>query len=140
MKRREVIGLGVVGLGLSGCLGETVWHRRLTVTVNTPQGPVSGFSVQRETLAEGGGWWAPPEARGASRALSGEAVVVEVAPGRYLFALLEVGRRPDTFAVIFPGEAPLETVEKLTALRQSFGGRSRRPRSGTSVASPVRAS
>jgi hypothetical protein len=57
----------------------------MTVTVETPAGEMSGSSVSavswREHLikTDGMGW---------SYSLTGEAVVVEVAPGRYLFALL----------------------------------------------------
>ena len=41
----------LLGLGLSGCgSAGNSWHRKLTVTVNTPNGVVSGSSVQAESL------------------------------------------------------------------------------------------
>ena len=58
----------------------------MTVTVETPSGEASGFSVSevswKEHLMQGFGMdW--------DYGVTGEAVVVEVAPGRYLFALLQ---------------------------------------------------
>lgn len=70
--------------------GQTVsWHQRLTITVETPSGEVSGASVTEmvatslpKTL---------PDAGVVDAQLYGEAVVVEVLPNRYLFALLGGG-------------------------------------------------
>jgi hypothetical protein len=64
-----------------------------------------------------GGWWAPPEATGAITSLSGEAVVLEVAPGKYLFALLR--GTPHAYEVFFPKEAPLEIASKLSDSRET---------------------
>ncbi|MGB3313854.1 MAG: hypothetical protein WBB85_05545, partial [Albidovulum sp.] len=65
------------------------WNQKLTVTVEAPSGEVSGSSVTRmkviskpKTL---------PDAGTVEAKLTGEAVVVEVLPGRYLFALLDLG-------------------------------------------------
>lgn len=61
------------------------WHQKMTVTVETPAGEVSGSSVSAVDWQEhlvhvaGMGW---------HYNVTGEAVVVEVTPGRYLFALL----------------------------------------------------
>lgn len=60
-------------------------------------------------------WYDPPEARGASESVSGEAVVLEVAPGKYLFALLK--GLPSPFEVFFPGEAPVEVASRMKRLR-----------------------
>ena len=69
--------------------GETVaWHQRLTVTVQTPAGEVSGAAVTAITKVDTDGAWVLPEARGVRSKIRGEAVVVEIAPGKYLFALL----------------------------------------------------
>ena len=65
------------------------WHQRLTVTVVTPAGEVSGSSVTAVTLRDyTTGTLVLPDARRLQGEVSGEAVVIEVAPGRYLFALL----------------------------------------------------
>ena len=69
---------------LSSC-ERYAWRQKITVTVETPTGEVSGASVSavswRKHLIrwDGMGW---------SYDLTGEAVVVEVTPGRFLFALL----------------------------------------------------
>lgn len=70
--------------------GATVsWHQRLTITVETPTGEVSGSSVTAVTLRDyTTGTLVLPDARRLQGEISGEAVVIEVAPGRYLFALL----------------------------------------------------
>ena len=75
-------------LVLTGCKGYE-WRQKMTVTVDTPNGPVSGASVMTFRLSDQRSAFNPPEARGVSFNLSGEAVVVQVAPGRYLFALLK---------------------------------------------------
>ncbi len=65
------------------------WHQKLTVTVQTPTGEVSGYSVTEITKTHSDSWYVPPEARGVRSDVRGEAVVVEVAPGKYLFVLLD---------------------------------------------------
>jgi hypothetical protein len=76
-------------LFLSAC-GQYQWHQKLTVIVDTPNGPVTASSVMawhvtnhRDDLIR------LPESAAVSFTLSGEAVVLQVAPGRYLFALLK---------------------------------------------------
>jgi hypothetical protein len=108
--------ISVAALGLLACGKKSVWHRKITVIVSTLSGEVKGSSVQKETFTDNTGqWFASPEARGAGSWLSGEAVVVEVAPGRYLFALL--GTNPATIPVLLPGEAPVKVAPNLSQLR-----------------------
>ena len=79
--------------------GQTVsWHQRLTVIVETPNGQVRGASVTEVTNTEQRGLLVPPDAGNIVPRYRGEAVVVEVLPGRYLLALLK-GVRPE-------GDAP----------------------------------
>ncbi|MBY4612735.1 hypothetical protein [Rhizobium redzepovicii] len=68
------------------------WRQKLTVSVETPNGMVIGSSV---TAA---GWDMPPEwfrigdsggGHGGPLKLTGEAVTLEVAPNKYLFALVD---------------------------------------------------
>lgn len=69
--------------------GQTVsWHQRLTVIVETPNGEVRGASVTEVTNTETMGALLPMESRGVHSVVQGEAVAVEVLPGRWLFALL----------------------------------------------------
>lgn len=62
------------------------WRQRLTITVETPAGEVSGSSVSAVSSRK---HWIRWDGMGWSYDLTGEAVVVEVMPGRYLFALLK---------------------------------------------------
>lgn len=62
-----------------------VWHQNLTVTVETPSGENTGSAVVEVRAAFG---QQPLSGNEVKYAYQGEATVVEVAPGRYLFALL----------------------------------------------------
>lgn len=62
-----------------------VWHQNLTVTVETPSGERTGSAVVEVRAAFG---QPPLSGNEVEYAYQGEATVVEVAPGRYLFALL----------------------------------------------------
>ena len=92
--RRTIIVLGIIGLlgfitfrTLFG--GATIsWHQRLTVTIGTPMGEVSGASVTKITNTDTRGLLVVPDASGVHSSVRGEAVAVEVEPGRWLFALL----------------------------------------------------
>lgn len=75
-------------MGLTGCWGGNSWHQKLTVTVATPQGDVSGSAVTAVSLQFPGDTILAPGAA-YQGGYSGEAVAVEVAPGKYLFALLD---------------------------------------------------
>jgi hypothetical protein len=75
-------------LTLSSCTRDTSWNQRLTLIVETPQGEVRGSAVTRVTKTETSGSLVLPEARGVRSKVMGEAVVVEIAPGKFLFALL----------------------------------------------------
>ena len=73
-------------LSLAGCQDRHEWHQKLTVVVDTPSGEVSGSSVIEVKAAFG---QLPLSNSEVNYGLVGEATVVEVAPGRYLFALIE---------------------------------------------------
>lgn len=62
------------------------WRQKLTITVETPVGEVSASSVSAVSWRK---QWFRWDGMGWSHDLTGEAVVVEVTPGRYLFALLK---------------------------------------------------
>ncbi|OWV87447.1 hypothetical protein [Rhizobium sp. R693] len=63
------------------------WHQKLTVTVDTPEGPKTGSSVVAIELGVGPRWSSLIDA--AKETMTGEAVAVEVSPGKTLFALLK---------------------------------------------------
>lgn len=76
-------------LSLAACKERFVWRQKITVTVETPSGEVSGSAVSEvevislpKTL---------PDAGVVDARLRGEAIAVEVTPGHYLFVLLDGG-------------------------------------------------
>jgi hypothetical protein len=67
-------------------VGHYSWRQKLTITLMTPTGEVSASSVSAVSWRK---QWIRWDGMGWSWDLTGEAVVVEVTPGRYLFALLQ---------------------------------------------------
>lgn len=93
------------------------WRQKISVVVETPQGLRSASTVLQVTLTDSTKLYANPEAQGVTRNIAGEAVTLEVAPGRYLFALLRGA--PSADVVFLPPNTPLlEFVPKLTKLRE----------------------
>jgi len=90
---RVVVGLGAVALVLLLTLralfggGTVSWNQRLTLVIETPQGEVRGSAVTRVEDRTTKDLLAPGMAL--RRTISGEAVLLEVLPGRWLFALLQ---------------------------------------------------
>lgn len=70
---------------LAGCRDRYEWNQKLTVTVETPEGEKSASSVTKIVALFG---QLPGSGNEVEYDYSGEAVTLEVAPGRYLFALL----------------------------------------------------
>ncbi|WP_426033526.1 hypothetical protein [Cypionkella sp. TWP1-2-1b2] len=62
------------------------WRQKLTITIETPAGEVSAASVSQVSWRK---HWVKTDGMGWDYELTGEAVVVEVTPGHYLFALLK---------------------------------------------------
>jgi hypothetical protein len=85
MKRLAILPLLLALFALTGC-ERYAWHQKLTVTVETPEGEVSASSVSAVSWRK---QWIRWDGMGWYYDLTGEAVVVEVTPGRYLFALLK---------------------------------------------------
>ncbi|WP_295078245.1 hypothetical protein [Tabrizicola sp.] len=88
--------LSVVLLVLTGCSPSETWNQRLTLVIETPQGEVRGVVVQRidweGTGAIGKALFGGVDPSSASVRVTGEALAVEVVPGRWLFALLKGAR------------------------------------------------
>ena len=82
---RSLAVFATVAVGLAGCQDKHEWHQKLTVVVDTPSGKVSGSSVIAIEATFG---QAPMSDREVWYRVTGEATAVEIAPGRYLFALL----------------------------------------------------
>ncbi|WP_373502425.1 hypothetical protein [Aestuariivirga sp.] len=82
---KKLLLIPLLLLALTGCERYS-WRQKMTVTVETPAGEVSGASVSQVGWAK---HWIRTDGMGWDYDLTGEAVVVEVTPGRYLFALLK---------------------------------------------------
>ena len=92
MKAVLVVGVVVLVAFLSfrGCVSgwKTGWNQRLTLVIETPQGEVRGSAVTEVEVAYFAGGQSLT-GREVSYGLTGEAAMVEVVPGRYLFALID---------------------------------------------------
>jgi surface antigen len=92
MNRRTLLALPVL-LALSGCTRDEHWHQRLTLIVETPDGPRSASVVQRIDWQGATGLYKSATAgldpSQTSTRVTGEALALEVAPGRWVFALLK---------------------------------------------------
>lgn len=72
------------------------WHVKQTLTIETPQGEVTGSVVRAKAI------WKDRLHGTSPQSETGEALAIEVSPGRYLFAVLDRGR-PDELALMgFP--------------------------------------
>ncbi|MCY1128770.1 hypothetical protein OU426_18115, partial [Frigidibacter sp. RF13] len=89
-----VVGLPALAVGAILCwfwwnTFTAAWHQRLTLTVDTPRGEVRGevvYAVRLMLIPK-----ILPDAGRGGYDLRGEALVMETAPGRWLFALLKGG-------------------------------------------------
>ncbi|MES2433384.1 MAG: hypothetical protein V4586_06105 [Pseudomonadota bacterium] len=86
----KTIALGIIPLILLALFTLTVgeryaWRQKLTITIETPAGEVSAASVSQVSWRK---HWIRTDGMGWDYDLTGEAVVVEITPGHYLFALL----------------------------------------------------
>lgn len=69
---------------LTGCWRSVSWHQKLTLVVDTSEGEATGSSVVAVSVR----YLRQSIGNEVEYDLTGEATVVEVAPGKYLFALL----------------------------------------------------
>jgi surface antigen len=92
MNRRHFLTLAAL-LPLAACNRDEHWHQRLTLVVETPSGPVTGHVVQRIDWQGATGLYKTAtsgmDPSQTSTRVTGEALALEVAPGRWLFALLK---------------------------------------------------
>ncbi len=117
---RWKIGLAACLLVLAGFLGwrfmypSYEWRQKITVEVDTPQGPVTASSV-----AEVAWWGVPkilPEATPRDWSVKAEAIVVPLPDGRYLFALVktaEVIARAVLFEPPYGGDPYLKPASQM---------------------------
>lgn len=98
---------------------EFAWHQKLTVSIETPEGVKTASSTMSVDFTDGtkADFITLPEARKVHFELRGEAAVLEVSPGRYLFALLR--GLPDATTVFFPKMWHGEAAPLLRELRET---------------------
>ncbi|MFT4159767.1 hypothetical protein [Shinella sp.] len=124
-----VVLLLAVVFALSGCrlIGfyNWSWNQKLELRVMTPDGEVSGSSVIQASYGFWPKWYGMGDFMGASNhAHSGEAAFVEVAPGRYLFAIMSQND-PEMAYETFIGpittsrEERIEGFDRLYRLRET---------------------
>ncbi|MEM9999800.1 MAG: hypothetical protein AAF940_02865 [Pseudomonadota bacterium] len=93
LRALRLVTLFLGALFLTACGEQVSWNQKIAINVDTPDGLKSGSSVTRAIFAKKreGFLFNPPEARGVGSAVSGEAVVVDLGEGQYLFGLLGAG-------------------------------------------------
>ena len=117
---RNLFKIAIVSaaLALPGCGNQVAWNQKLTVKVSTPDGVKSGSSVVGYSATVGKQF---ASGSGISQGLQGEATVVEVAPGKYLFALLEGAQEiaVRTFYDRLPKNDGLAMQQAISELREA---------------------
>lgn len=112
---------------LAGCGERWSWRQKLVLEVETPRGVVTDASVVRVKLRRVPEWLPSNNPGAIVSDIEGEASFVEVAPGRYLFALLRGGRESqlarETF---FP--YPETDVPEANGRLEKFTGSAALPR------------
>lgn len=95
-------------LPLSGCdllfdFPEWQWRQKLTVSVMTPEGMKIGSAVTSARIAFPPKWTGVGDAAGMQQGgVTGEAVVVDLGEGRYVFALLQGYTEWTAYTAFFP--------------------------------------
>jgi hypothetical protein len=122
----KMIGLGSVAAALSGCWGNSyTWNQKLTVKVQTPDGVKSGSAVTRVT-ASVGKHFISGDSRVLTFGVGGEATIVDLGHGKYLFAAL-ASSGPSateylaelTFADVIHVDPSKEQIARLNDLYQA---------------------
>jgi hypothetical protein len=116
---------------LAGCdllgFSEWEWHQKLVLEVVTPRAIVSGGSVVKVKVGSTPDWMPFEGGGGMGSKVEGEASFVEVAPGRYLFALLSGGGEAQLAHSVFFADPGMNNAERNDWL-QDFKGSAAVPR------------
>ena len=108
-------------ISLTACGERHSWHQKTILEVETPNGIVTGGSVVEASVSWFGGIDKAMSSSAAANGLRGEASFVEVAPGKYLFAVLYSEEAARTIAVFKdqPREDPRKVTERLQTLKET---------------------
>lgn len=119
MTRRTLLqSLGLAAtLPLAGC-GTYSWNEKITVIVQTPDGEKSGSSVTKFSGTYG---YSLGAGEGLSVRLQGEATVVELGHGKYLFALMERTGGSFAWGAVEDQLPPTGTEAKMAKLQSLVG-------------------
>lgn len=119
IKRRMFLrfsGLAAAATLLSGCTSHVAWHQKLKVVVSTPAGEKVGSSVTKISATIGTQF---ASGNAFASTVTGEATVVEIMPGKYLFALLN--NDTDALAVqTFEKQIPHDSSQKTYSALQDL--------------------
>ena len=117
---RNLVLLAVLSL-LTACGERHSWHQKLILEVETPNGLVTGGSVVEASVSWFGGLDKAMSSNASANGLRGEASFVEVAPGKYLFALLDGEEAAHAIALFTdkPREEPRQVTERLQTLKET---------------------
>jgi hypothetical protein len=99
----KIMVVMLAAVGLVACGKNYRWHQKLTVQVITPDGVKSGSSVVGIKVSSGQIWLSQTAA---GYRVAGEATIVEVAAGKYLFALLGERSTNELATHTWAGELP----------------------------------
>ncbi|MDH6269855.1 hypothetical protein M2360_005287 [Rhizobium sp. SG_E_25_P2] len=105
---------------LSGCAKHLEWRQKISVMVQTPDGPKAASSVVSALMTNTLGMWVPPEGKGVTYKITGEAAVLELAPGKYLFALLNLPSAPSVFLPDAPREEAIAQIPSMIGQTRSL--------------------
>lgn len=120
--RRLAVLIGLVSalFGLSACGENHVWRQKMVLEVETLGGVVSGGSVTEMTVRWFGGL--DRMSSEVSASARGEASFVEVAPGRFMFALFkdsEAFRTAEVFREASDNKETRPITARLESIRES---------------------
>ena len=87
MHIRSIFGFSLLALLLVGCVRFYSWNQRLTLFVNTPDGPMTASSVTHVDITDYP-YGLPAATSSSESTLTGEAIVILLPNGQYLFVLL----------------------------------------------------
>jgi hypothetical protein len=112
---------GTVGLDLLWLIGmvflsmlfasSAEWHSKQTMVIETPAGEVSSSAVRGRQM------WEEPFLHRTNSDDWGEALAIEVAPGRYLFAVIEENKPWDVVMFGIPGSSRIQNAHTLAWMK-----------------------